>query len=207
MKKIIDISLALGNGTIVYPDNVPITLEEHAHMPEKRSHLSKITMGSHSGTHIDAPKHAIIGGATIDALPLRAFVGPCRVIDYTASKEAITIDDLKKAEVKRDERILAKTSNSARGFEKFYDDYVYLDGDAADYLAELGIALFGIDYISIKKRGSADNRAHTSLLKKSIPIIEGLDLSSAPPGEYTLVCLPLKFVGLEGAPARAILLK
>lgn len=206
-QKIIDISLSLDNGTIVYPDNVPIILEEHAKMPAKRSHLSKIIMGSHSGTHIDAPKHAIIGGATIDAMPLETFVGPCRVIDCAASKEAITIEDLKRERVKKGERILAKTANSARGFKEFHPDYIYLDGDAADYLADLGVALFGIDYLSVKKRGSPDNRPHTSLLKKSIPIIEGIDLSTVPAGEYTLVCLPLKFIGLEGAPARAILLK
>ena len=206
-KKLYDISLALDEKTIIYPGNAPLALEDHATMPDKSSHLSKITMGSHTGTHIDAPKHAIMGGATIDALPLEAFVGPCRVIDCASSKEAITIEDLKREKVKAGERILAKTKNSLRGFEKFYEDFIYLDGDAADYLAELGITLFGIDYLSIKKKGSTDNRSHTSLLSKNIPIIEGIDLSLVSAGEYTLVCLPLKFIGLEGAPARAILLK
>ena len=136
-KKIIDISLDLSNSTIVYPGNVPITLDNHTLMPEHSSHLSKIVMGSHSGTHIDAPLHAMIGGSTIDELPLDIFVGDCRVIDFTSSKEAITIEDLKRENIKAGERILAKTSNSSRGFKTFYDDYVYLDADAADYLADI----------------------------------------------------------------------
>lgn len=207
MQKIIDISLPLDNQTIIFPGNVSVTLETHAQMPVASSHLSKIVMGSHSGTHVDAPLHAIVGGMTIDKIPLETFVGLCRVIDFTSSKEAITLDDVKRENIRAGERILAKTTNSARGFEKFYDDYIYLDGDAADYLADIGITLFGIDYLSVKKRGSADNRAHTSLLKKSIPIIEGINLKNVLEGNYTLICLPLKFIGLEGAPARTILLQ
>ncbi|HEY4512506.1 MAG TPA: cyclase family protein [Candidatus Paceibacterota bacterium] len=207
MQKIIDISLPLNNHTIIYPGNASVTLETHAQMPESSSHLSKIIMGSHSGTHVDAPLHTIIGGATVDTIPLETFFGPCRVINFTSSKEAITLDDIKRENIKKGERILAKTSNSERGFEKFYGDYIYLDGDAADYLGELGITLFGIDYISVKKRGSKDNRSHTSLLSKNIPIIEGINLKDVPVGIYKLICLPLKFIGLEGAPARAILLK
>ncbi|MDO8590750.1 MAG: hypothetical protein Q7R65_02090 [bacterium] len=113
---------------------------------------------------------------------------------------------MKLHKVKKAERILVKTRNSLRGFDKFYDDYIYLNGDAADYLAELGISLFGIDYFSVKQRGSKDQRPHTSLLSKNIPIIEGLDLSQVPAGNYTLVCLPLKFTGIEGGPARVILI-
>lgn len=204
--KLYDISVALNEKTVVYPGNAPLSIEVHYEMPEHATRLSKITMGSHTGTHVDAPWHALPKGVPLDKIPLETFIGPCRLLDCTASVGAVTIADLKHHQVKKAQRILVKTQNSLRGFEKFRDDYIYLDGDAADYLAELGIALFGIDYFSVKQRGSKDQRPHTSLLGKNIPIIEGLDLSQVPAGNYTLICLPLKFTGIEGAPARVILL-
>lgn len=205
---IIDISLPLDEKTLIYPGNVGLTISAHQTIDEAHAtHLSKITMGSHTGTHVDAPAHAVSGANTLDQISLETFIGPCRVLDFTDSVGAIKTLELKKKKVKKGERILAKTNNSLRGFETFYDDYVYLDGDVADYLAELGIALFGVDYLSIKQRGSKDNRPHTSLLSKNIPIIEGLNLKDVSEGEYQLVCLPLKFIGIEGAPARVVLIK
>lgn len=203
--KIFDISLPLNNQTVVYPGNVPLTIDVHHEMPEHATHLSKITMGSHTGTHVDAPSHAVAGAPSLDTIPLETFVGHCRVLDCTKSVGSVKISDLEQYKIKKEERILVKTQNSLLGFEKFRDDYIYLDGDCADYLAELGIMLFGIDYFSIKQRGSKDQRPHTSLLSKNIPIIEGLDLSQVPAGDYTLYCLPLKFTGIEGGPARVIL--
>ncbi|MFA6536252.1 MAG: cyclase family protein [Candidatus Paceibacterota bacterium] len=205
--KIIDISLPLNNQTVVYPGNVPLEISVHHEMPEHATHLSKIVMGSHTGTHIDAPAHAVIGGVSLDQIPLTILIGPCRVLDFSEVKESVKIEDLKKFSPQKGERLLVKTSNSKRGFDKFYDDYIYLDGDAADYLVSLDISLFGIDYLSIKKRGGKDHRPHTSLLAKGIPIIEGIDLSKVEAGEYNLFCLPLKFTGIEGGPARAILTK
>lgn len=204
-KKIIDISLPLSNATVVYPNNVPLTIETHAHMPEATTHLSKITMGTHTGTHIDAPMHAVIDAPTLDQIPLEIFVGVCRVVDATHRRpgECVKKEDI--GEVVKGDRILIKTSNSIRGFDKFYDDYVYLDGDAADWLAEESVGLVGIDYLSIKQKGSKDQRPHTSLLEKNIPIIEGINLNHVGPGHYELICLPLKFIGIEGGPARIIL--
>ncbi len=201
-KKIIDISLAIEEGMITYPGN-----------PETRVQIfegatsthSLISMGTHNGTHIDAPRHVFKNGKGVNKIPLDTYIGKCRVLDLTAVKESITIKDLKKYRIKKGERILVKTSNSKRGFKKFYNDYVYLDGDTADYLAEKGIILFGIDYISIKKRGGDDHRPHTSLLKKGIVIFEGLDLSKVTEGTYTFIGLPLKLGNIDGAPARAVL--
>jgi len=204
---IIDISLSLSDKTIVYPDNTPVSIETHATMPEKRSHLSNIVMGTHSGTHIDAPKHAIIGAGELSSIPLYAFVGPCRVLDFTKENECITVESLRNKNIQKGERVLVKTKNSERGYEVFRNDYIYLSPDGADYLGDLEIALFGIDYLSVKQKGSSDNRPHTSLLSKKIPIVEGLNLKNVLEGEYFLVCPPLKFEGVEGAPARAILLK
>jgi arylformamidase len=204
-KKIIDISLPLNNQTIVYPNNVPLTIETHAEMPGHTTHLSKIIMGTHTGTHVDAPMHAVINANTLDEIPLETFVGECRVVDASHRKagEAVKIEDF--GDVAEGERLLIKTSNSLRGFENFYDDYVYLDGDAADWLAERKVGLIGIDYLSIKQRGSPDQRPHTSLLQDNIPIIEGINLKDVAAGKYEIICLPLKFVGVEGGPARIIL--
>jgi arylformamidase len=208
-KNIIDISLPLTNSTVVYPGNVPLEIENHAKMPDDSSHLSKITMGTHTGTHIDAPLHAIIGGKTLDEISFDNLIGRCLVIDVTHREfgEAVEIEDLGEYEAKKGDRILFKTKNSERGFSEFYDDYVYVSGDLADHLGAKNVGLVGIDYLSIKQRGSSDHRPHTSILEKNIPIIEGIDLSIVEHGDYHLVCLPLKFIDVEGGPARAILIK
>ncbi len=206
--KIIDISLPLNNDTPTYPGNVPLSVSIHHAMPEYPTQLSSIIFGSHTGTHIDAPAHAIAGMPSLDKIPLDKFIGPCRVLDFSESSgESITQEMLQKKNIKTDERILLKTRNSIRGFREFYDDYVYLDGDAADYLAKAGIALIGIDSLSIKKRGGPDQRPHTSLLSKNIPIVEGLDMGTVAEGEYELICLPLNFTDIDGAPARAVLIE
>jgi len=168
--------------------------------------LSEITMTSHAGTHIDAPNHALAGGHGIDSIPLDTFFGRCRVLDLTACHSSISKEDLLPYDVKAGERILFKTNNSVRGFDEFYDDYVFLESEAAEHLAIIGVALVGIDSLSVKQRGTQDNRAHTALLAKSIPIIEGLNLADASTDEYTLCAFPLAFKGIDGSPARAVLI-
>lgn len=209
--KIIDISLPINNKTVVYPNNPAVQIETVAKIPENSSQLSKITFGSHTATHIDAPSHTIQDGENIETYSLENFIGPAKVFDfsYLNPGELIKVSDFEKAaenlSVEAGDRILVKTSNSNRGFAEFYDDFVALDGDCADWLAEKNIALFGIDYLSIKQRGSSDNRAHNSLLNKKIPIVEGLNLKEVSAGKYQLFCPPLKLDGLDGAPARAVL--
>jgi arylformamidase len=200
--KIIDISLPLNASTIIYPNNPKVQIES---VRGASSMDSKITLGSHTGTHIDAPKHVFEDGAALDEIPLEQIVGKCRVLDFTDSEESIKVSDLEKHDIKEGERILAKTKNSEIGFKEFRNDYIYLDGDAAEYLAQKRVALFGIDYLSVKQRGSSDTRAHTELLKNDIVIVEGLDLSRVRAGKYFLIALPLKFTGIDGSPARAIL--
>ncbi|MDA1316601.1 MAG: cyclase family protein [bacterium] len=204
--QIIDISIPLSPSTIVYPGNPPIQIEEIKSEASK-SIISKITSGSHNGTHIDAPRHGIENGKSITDLPLEVFIGPCRVLDCTSDTGAVTSETLKSKNIQKGERILLKTSNSKRGYDVFYPDFVYLSPEGAKYLSDIEIVLVGIDYFSIKQKGSPDNRPHTLLLEKEIPIIEGIDLSSVEEGEYTLVALPLKYVGMDGAPARVVLLQ
>jgi arylformamidase len=144
----------------------------------------------------------------LDDIPLEIFVGPCILLDFSNEQgEAVSMEMLKNENIKKGDRVLLKTRNSTRGLKDFYDDYVYLDGDAAEYLVGLGVSLVGIDALSIKKRGGSDHRPHTALLSKNIPIIEGLDFSKVDSGEYELICLPLNFTGIDGAPARAILIQ
>lgn len=203
--QIIDISLPLHEGTIVYPGNPSIQIEETTSL--SRAVISKITFGSHTGTHVDAPKHVVSGGESLDHIPLETFVGNCRVIDCTQDQESVKRETLEQAHIQKGERILLKTNNSLRGFETFYDDYMFVSPEATQYLAEQEVSLVAIDYLSIKQRGSKDNSPHTNLLEKNIPIIEGVDLSKVEAGEYFLVLLPLKFMNMDGAPARAILMK
>lgn len=204
--QIIDISLSLHKGTIVYPGNPSIEIEE-MQSATGGSVISKIAFGSHTGTHVDAPQHVIRGGQPLDQIPLQTFVGNCRVIDCTHETHSVQRVTLEQADIKKGERILLKTNNSLRGFETFYDDYIFVSPEATQYLAEQEVSLVAIDYLSIKQRGSKDNSPHTNLLSKNIPIIEGVDLSKVEVGEYFLVLLPLKFMNIDGAPARAILMK
>lgn len=202
--KIIDISIPIHTKMLLYPGDPKVKIEK---IQGKTSQISVITMGSHAGTHIDVPRHAIRGGKALDRINLEKMIGSCRIIDMTHVKDAITVSDLKKHNIKKGERILVKTKNSKTRFKKFNKNYIYLDGDAADYLAKIKIALFGIDYLSVKQKGSHDLRPHTSLLKKDIVILETIDLSKVKPGKYFLSALPLNFQKLDGSPVRAILLK
>jgi len=211
--KIYDISIELNNDTIIYPGNAPVKISEYARIPDGSSNLSKIELGSHTGTHIDAPFHVSNDGEKLGKFPLDYMVGDCKVFDfsYIQPGSSITVGDFEKSAdsiggISNGDRILVKTSNSERGYKEFYEDFVYLDGDCAEWLASKGIVFFGIDYLSIKQKGSKDNRPHTALLDKNIPIAEGCNLKDVPEGNYQLVFLPLKIKEIDGAPARAILI-
>ena len=204
-EKIIDISLPLTPTTIIYPGNPAVEFKPI--ISKSGSQLTQITLGSHTGTHVDAPKHVYPGGNSVEAFNLNEFVGLCRVLDLTRQTRKIDVADLAEKNISEDERILLKTRNSQQGFEAFRDDYVYLDPQAAEYLAHKNIMLLGIDALSVKQRGTADNTSHTVLLANNIPIVEGLNLSDIDEGAYFLICLPLKFEGLDGSPVRAVLLE
>lgn len=201
-QQLIDISLPLSPSSITYPNNPVVEFESQ---PTQNNVITKITFGSHSGTHIDAPNHAIAGGKTIDEFPIETFHGGARVIDLSSAKEGISLADLESKEIQKGERILLKTANSSRGYKEFFPDFIYLSPEGAEYLVSREVMLVGIDSLSIKQKGNSDNRAHTLLLEKNIPILEGLDLSNAPEGNYTLACFPLKFIGIDGSPVRAVL--
>jgi len=174
---------------------------------------SKVTMSmleiiSHTGTHIDSPLHFIPGGSTISDMPLDATIGPARVIEI-ADPVTVKVAELEKYDIQKGDRILCKTRNSPEAYEspKFVEDYVYLDAEAADYLAQKQIALFGLDCITIGdiKNEESVMKTHQSLLSAGIYILEGCALGHVPAGEYELLCLPLLMYNGDAGPSRAIL--
>lgn len=203
--EIIDISLPLYDGMPVYPgtSETKITTVKSG---SGQSFLSEIQMTSHAGTHIDAPAHADETGKTLNQLDLEIFYGPARVLDLTACQSSIEPHDLEEKGVMNGERVLFKTKNSEQSLKEFKDDYVYLSADGAEYLAQLGVKLVGIDSLSIKQRGAKDNTSHTALLSRGIPILEGLNLNETDEGEYKLAAFPIALQA-DGAPARAVLIK
>jgi arylformamidase len=194
--------------TPVYEGNAPL---EFRFMLDMRKGdplaLSAFSLGAHSGTHVDAPMHFIRDGAPIDHVPLDALVGPARVIDVPDSVEAIDAAELNRHRWKGAERVLFRTRSARRGWMSsptFHHDFAYVAPDAAQLLADAGVKLVGIDYISAEQYGAKTPRTHQILLGRGIPILEGLLLDSVGAGDYDLVVLPLKVAGHEAAPARAM---
>ena len=172
--------------------------------------LSVYSLGAHSGTHIDAPMHFIANGAPIDKVELDRLIGAARVIDISDSVQAIDAAELNKHDWKGAKRVLFRTRSSHRGWMdsvKFHRDFAYIAPDAAQLLADGGVVLVGVDYISAEQFGAPAPRTHQILLGRGIPIVEGLDLRPAPAGDYDVIVLPLEVAGHEGAPARAIMRK
>jgi len=205
-----DISVPLKQGMVYYPtDPVPPKIYRYSDRELGSAvDMTMLEIIGHTGTHIDAPRHFIAGGSTISDMPLNATVGPARVIEIKDPVK-IRVAELEKHNIKKGERVLFKTRNSPVVYEspKYTDDYVYLDGDAADYLVQKGIILFGLDNITIghAKDGNNVGRTHTALLGAGIYILENCALANVPPGEYELICLPLLLYKGDAGPARAIL--
>ncbi|MCC7372993.1 MAG: cyclase family protein [Chloroflexi bacterium] len=170
--------------------------------------VSLLTLGTHCGTHVDAPAHFIPGGAGVDALPLDALVGPCRVIEVDPAAEGRAViepADLAPA-AGGVQRLLLKTpSGQFWADPPFRRDFVGLSGAAASWLVGQGVRLVGIDELSVDPYDADPYVAHLTLLGAGIVILEGLDLRAVPPGEYDLLALPLRLDGADGSPARVVL--
>jgi arylformamidase len=170
--------------------------------------LSAYSLGAHSGTHVDAPMHFVASGASVDRVPLAPLIGRARVIQIGEEIQAIDAAELGRHAWRGATRILFRTRSSARGWMSsatFHRDFAYIAPDAAQLMADAGVVLVGIDYISAEQFGAAAPRTHQILLGRGIPIIEGLALADVREGDYDLIVLPLKVAGHEGAPARAVL--
>ena len=205
----IDISVPLRNGMVVWPGDAPFerssTLEIANGNP---CNLSQISTTAHVGTHMDAPRHYLPGAAGMETMPIAAAVGPARVIEI-ADPEVIRASELEPYRLAKGERVLFKTRNSERCWktDHFQKKYIYIEPQTAHYLAERGVQTVGVDYLSVGGFESGGPETHRILLQAGIWIIEGLVLQNVEPGEYELVCLPLKIIGGDGAPARAVLRK
>jgi len=197
----IDISVPVRPGMIIYPGDPTVSLERVMSIADGgMCNLSRLELGVHTGTHVDAPVHFIDGAPAAESLPLDVLIGPARVVDLTGAErlDAAAFDGLELGE-----RILLKTRNSELwAQDSFSEDHVGLTESGAKALVAGGVRLVGIDYLTI-----GDEDAHHVLLGAGVVAVESLDLRGAEPGEYELICAPLKLVGSDGAPARVLLVR
>lgn len=202
---LIDISVPIRERMPIYDRNPGVRLERALSIPRgDTANVSRLELGVHTGTHLDAPLHFFEGGADAEALSLEPLVGPAYVADATALRGPIDADSLRSCAIPEGaERVLLKTPNG-RLWERddFTRDFIRLNGDGARFVVEHGIRLIGLDYLSI-----GDGEAHRVLLDAGVLALEGLDLRHVTPGWYELLCLPLRVPGSDGAPARAVLRK
>ena len=206
----IDVTATLDPATTpIYEGDAPLKFDFLKDMRKGDAFtLSAYSMGAHSGTHIDAPMHFVRDGAPIDRVPLEPLMGPARVIDIPDAVQSINADELNRHEWRGAQRVLFRTRSSRRGWMKsptFHRDFAYVAPDAAQLLADAGVKLVGVDYISAEQFGAPAPMTHRILLGRGIPIVEGLALETVRPGDYDLIVLPIKVGGHEGAPARAVL--
>jgi arylformamidase len=201
--EILDVSVPVRPGMVTYPGDPAVRLERVASIAGGDvCNLSRLDLGVHTGTHVDAPLHFVEDAPGADALPLGVLVGPARVLDLTGV-ESPEIGADAFAGLALPERVVLKTRNSelwAR--DEFAENHVALGAEAARALVAAGVRLVGIDYLSI-----GDEAAHHVLLEAGVVAVEGLDLRGVEPGDYELVCAPLKLVGSDGAPARTFLIR
>jgi arylformamidase len=171
--------------------------------------VHQLSLGTHTGTHMDAPAHLFPQAATIDQLPMETWLGQVRVVALTA-QICVTAAELRAPDLNGCTRLFIRTANSllwASHKHCFVRDYMYIDAEAADYLAEQRLLLVGFDYLSVDQYGDPRLPAHRRLLRGGTPIVESLDLSQVRPGDYQLVCAPLPLAAGEAAPARVFLLE
>lgn len=203
----IDISVTLAHGMVHWPGDPDVNVRTTATIgPGSHYHLTHLDLNVHTGTHMDAPCHVIPEGLAMDAMPLDATIGPCRVIEIE-SAAVIGREELARHRPQPGERLLLKTRNSRRHWpaHPFDEDFVAIADEAARLLVECGVRTVGIDYLSVGGYRHEGLETHLTLLGAGIWIIEGLYLGHVAPGPYELLCLPLKLLGADGAPCRACL--
>jgi arylformamidase len=206
MARIYDVTVPLSGEIPVYPGDPVFSLEPTHEIAKGASYnLARLSLGTQTGTHVDAPYHFLADGATVDQLPLEILLGKARVVELP-NRDRVDRADLEALDLRDDLRVLFKTRMAGQMLRpQFQADHVYLTEDAATYLVQAGIKLVGIDYLCFEKPGSADYPAHHALLSAGVVVVEGLDLSEVEPGEYDLFCLPLRLVGADASPARVLL--
>lgn len=209
--KIFDVSLTIREGMAVWPGENPVVLNRRTKIEEgAHANVSFLSLGAHTGTHVDAPFHFIADGSKVDEMPLEVLIGPAQVVEVPDAVKVINAEVLGGLKIADEpKRILFKTSNSHYwdlGTDEFQTGFVGIDLSASEELVKRGMILVGIDYLSASPY-KISKPTHDELLGAQMIIIEGLDLRKVQAGFYTLYCLPLKLHGADGAPARVILIQ
>jgi arylformamidase len=209
--KIHDISLSISPGLPVWPGDPAVVLEQVVSMDAgAHDNISRLACGVHTGTHVDAPHHFMNDHRTVESLALDILVGPALVLQFHEDVNVVTAEELEKAAIPPGTiRLLLKTRNSQfwkRGEKEFQTSFVGISADGAAWLIKHNVRLIGIDYLSVAPYKQSIP-THRTLLEAGVIVLEGVDLSGIAAGLYTLYCLPLKLVGSDGAPARAILIE
>src|SRR5208283_3144736 len=205
MSRYFDISLPIENGMVVWPGEPPVEIGAGSSLQHGDVvNIASLKISSHTGTHIDAPRHILDSGSTVDLIDMNILLGSARVAYFPGAKivDRRQLEQVNLAGVKR---LLLKTDNSRRYRSSVFETgFTALSIDGAEYLTEIGIRLVGIDYYSIEAFESADFEVHKALLGAGVVILESINLDAVPPGEYKLFCLPLKIKNGDGAPVRAV---
>jgi arylformamidase len=205
--RLVDVSVLLAPGLATYPDNPEFEITPIQQIAAGDvANNSRLVMGTHTGTHVDAPKHFFDDKPGADSLPLELLIGRARVIDLP-HRGGITEKHLAEAGLREDLRVLLRTPNSAlwNSSDGFHTDYTYVTEDGARFLVDQGVKVVGVDYLSIEQFRKPGAPAHRALLGNGVIVIEGLNLSDAEAGQYEMYCLPLRLAGADGAPARVVL--
>ena len=205
--RLVDVSVLLAPGIPIYPGNPEFEVTPvHRIADGDSANNSKLVMGTHTGTHVDAPLHFFDGRPGVDGMALELLIGRARVIDLP-HRGGITEAHLAAAGLREDIRVLLRTPNSAlwNTTQGFRTDYTYLTEGGARFLVDQGVKVVGVDYLSVEQYKKAGAPAHKALLGSGLIIIEGLNLSEAEAGQYEMYCLPLRLANGDGAPARVVL--
>jgi arylformamidase len=207
MGRLYDISVRISEETVTYPGDPEVRFVPRARIANgDDANVTELVIGTHTGTHLDAPHHFLDGARRVDELPLEVLIGPARVIAIPDDVQAIGAGELAAAGAAGATRLLLRTRNSALlGKPHFDRSFAYLTGSGADYLLRCGVRLVAIDYLSIEGFEAEGAVVHQRLLGAEVIVVEGVDLREVPTGEYELICLPLRLAGLDGSPVRAVL--
>lgn len=200
---IIDISMDIDEDMLTYPSNPSPRFDQYSSIPDDVTNETELHLGSHTGTHVDAPRHVTNDGATVDDIPLRQCYGACKVIDIGPENDAVRETHVEAIEPDEDEIILFKTKNSYESHDDFDEAYAYIARGAAQQLVEANVKAVGIDYLSVKQFGTDDD-VHEQLIT-NMTVYEGLDLEHVTPGRYTFAGFPLK-LPVDGGMTRAVLI-
>jgi arylformamidase len=206
--KWIDVSVPLQSGMVHWPGDPNVAFRRISEIgPGVDANVTVCDLPAHTGTHMDAPCHFLTGKSGIDQFPLDVGIGAAKVIRMDSGVKVIGRAELEGRGIGPGERVLFRTNNSDERWhdQPFRTDYVGINATGAEFLVQSGVALVGVDYLSVGvfKGDGADT--HRILLGAGIWIVEGLALGSVPEGKYEMICLPLRIVGSDGSPARVAL--